>query len=343
MSGVVDKFMGERREDMLLFFKGPFQKDKVLNRFRAAIGLSIYWRGLMGLLFAVLTTLAIVVNSEYGGLASLELEIDALAAARWKAADRQQSQMTDRHLDLRPKEKYRLPWAEGGDGRLLLCQCFWHTNPVLEGFAQDYHLARWELSEELGILEEEGGGGGGGTANAATVVAATVFQVAATPVDAVDATVGTDYCTAVAGRGTPHACPASPDGARAHTVWQVRKTPSWPRSWANFSLLQLYSCRNAWANLHLLGQPHPFLAASGRGRWRRAPRTARRGMASRCRPRPVSSSARTRSTRWSCSWSTTSDRPRSSPSGSPWPRGRWLASSESSSHASSSTARRTSR
>jgi hypothetical protein len=43
----------------------------------------------------------------------------------------------------------------------------------------------------------------------------------------------------------------------------VRKTPSWPRSWANFCLLSLYSAyshRNAWANLHLLGQPNTFLA-----------------------------------------------------------------------------------
>ena len=32
------------------------------------------------------------------------------------------------------------------------------------------------------------------------------------------------------------------------------------RSWANFSLLQLYYHRNAWANLHLLGQPNTFLA-----------------------------------------------------------------------------------
>jgi hypothetical protein len=31
---------------------------------------------------------------------------------------------------------------------------------------------------------------------------------------------------------------------------QVRKTPSWPRSWANFSLLYLYSHGNAWVNLH---------------------------------------------------------------------------------------------
>jgi Ca2+-binding EF-hand superfamily protein len=42
---------------------------------------------------------------------------------------------------------------------------------------------------------------------------------------------------------------------------QVRKTPSWPRSWANFSLLQLYSHRNAWANLHLLGQPNTFVVS----------------------------------------------------------------------------------
>ena len=47
-----------------------------------------------------------------------------------------------------------------------------------------------------------------------------------------------------------------------HFVEQVRKTPSWPRSWANFSLLWLYSHNNAWANLHLLGQPNTFLAAS---------------------------------------------------------------------------------
>jgi hypothetical protein len=36
-------------------------------------------------------------------------------------------------------------------------------------------------------------------------------------------------------------------------VSKVRKTPSLPRSWANFSLLQLYSYRNARANLHILG------------------------------------------------------------------------------------------
>ena len=44
----------------------------------------------------------------------------------------------------------------------------------------------------------------------------------------------------------------------------VRKTPSWPRSWANFSLSSLYSHRNAWADLHRLGQPNTFLACRGR-------------------------------------------------------------------------------
>jgi hypothetical protein len=39
---------------------------------------------------------------------------------------------------------------------------------------------------------------------------------------------------------------------------QVRKTASWPRSWANFSLLWLYSYWNAWSKLHLLGQPDTF-------------------------------------------------------------------------------------
>jgi hypothetical protein len=43
---------------------------------------------------------------------------------------------------------------------------------------------------------------------------------------------------------------------------QVRTMPSWPRSWANFSILSLYSHRNAWTNLHLLqGQPETVLAS----------------------------------------------------------------------------------
>jgi uncharacterized protein (DUF608 family) len=45
---------------------------------------------------------------------------------------------------------------------------------------------------------------------------------------------------------------------------QVRKMRSWPRSWANFSLLQLYSHRRkTWANLHRLGQPDTFVAPDG--------------------------------------------------------------------------------
>jgi hypothetical protein len=42
---------------------------------------------------------------------------------------------------------------------------------------------------------------------------------------------------------------------------KVRKTPSWPRSWANFSPLSLYSHGNTWANLHIVGQPNTFLAS----------------------------------------------------------------------------------
>jgi hypothetical protein len=48
---------------------------------------------------------------------------------------------------------------------------------------------------------------------------------------------------------------------------QVRKTPSWPRSWANFSLLQLCFHSNAWANLHVLGQPDTLLARKGKSYW----------------------------------------------------------------------------
>ena len=39
--------------------------------------------------------------------------------------------------------------------------------------------------------------------------------------------------------------PAASERAKA------RKTLSWPRNWAKFSLLWLYSHRNAWANLHV--------------------------------------------------------------------------------------------
>ena len=43
----------------------------------------------------------------------------------------------------------------------------------------------------------------------------------------------------------------------------VRKTPSWPRSWPNFSHLQLHFHRNALANLHILGKPNTPLAKAG--------------------------------------------------------------------------------
>ena len=41
---------------------------------------------------------------------------------------------------------------------------------------------------------------------------------------------------------------------------QVRKMPSWPINWANFSLLKLRSRRNARASSHLLGHPNTLLA-----------------------------------------------------------------------------------
>ena len=44
---------------------------------------------------------------------------------------------------------------------------------------------------------------------------------------------------------------------------QVRKTPSWSRCWANFSRLLLYSDRNAWASLDILGQSDTFLTPVG--------------------------------------------------------------------------------
>jgi hypothetical protein len=52
--------------------------------------------------------------------------------------------------------------------------------------------------------------------------------------------------------------------SEACPIMQARKMPSWPRSWANFSLLQLCSHRNALVNFHqiLLGQPNSFLAAA---------------------------------------------------------------------------------
>ena len=48
-----------------------------------------------------------------------------------------------------------------------------------------------------------------------------------------------------------------------HLEHKVRQTPRRPRSWANRSLLSLYSHRNARANLHLLGQLNTVLALQG--------------------------------------------------------------------------------
>ena len=45
---------------------------------------------------------------------------------------------------------------------------------------------------------------------------------------------------------------------------EVRKTCR-PRSWANFSLLWLYSHMSAWASLHRLGQPKTLLGGDRRG------------------------------------------------------------------------------
>ena len=57
----------------------------------------------------------------------------------------------------------------------------------------------------------------------------------------------------------------------ARFTLQVRKAPSWPRSWADFSLSWLYSHRNAWASLRLLGHPDAFHAASAGCARRRSP------------------------------------------------------------------------
>ena len=70
-----------------------------------------------------------------------------------------------------------------------------------------------------------------------------------TTVEVEDAELRTDYI-AVAGQRIDK---------RDFVAAQVRKTLSWPRSWADFSLMQLYSHRNAWAvNLHILASLTPF-------------------------------------------------------------------------------------
>ena len=66
----------------------------------------------------------------------------------------------------------------------------------------------------------------------------------------------TDYVTVIAFASNTK----QSQTAAATDATKVRKTPIWPRSWANFSLLYLCSHRNAWANLRLLGQLNTFLA-----------------------------------------------------------------------------------
>jgi MFS family permease len=60
---------------------------------------------------------------------------------------------------------------------------------------------------------------------------------------------------------------------------QVRKTPSWPRSWVNFSRLLLYSHRNAWANILTSFGPTQHLSR---------PRPSASARPSCCRPRSTS-------------------------------------------------------
>jgi hypothetical protein len=66
----------------------------------------------------------------------------------------------------------------------------------------------------------------------------------------------TDYITVIAFASNTK----QSQTAAATDATKVRKTPIWPRSWANFSLLYLCSHGNAWANLRLLGQLNTFLA-----------------------------------------------------------------------------------
>ena len=64
---------------------------------------------------------------------------------------------------------------------------------------------------------------------------------------------------------------------------QVRKTPSWPRSWANFNLLPLHSHRNAWDNLRMFWTNLTrFLLQWGRSRGRGHRSHEARGRLHRC-------------------------------------------------------------
>ena len=71
-----------------------------------------------------------------------------------------------------------------------------------------------------------------------------------------------------------HGLPALPMLNSINVFLQVRRTPCWPRSWANCSRLQLYPHRNAWASLGRPGEPDACLAAPVAAR--RAPLGGRR-------------------------------------------------------------------
>jgi hypothetical protein len=73
----------------------------------------------------------------------------------------------------------------------------------------------------------------------------------------------------------PHRVHVGPRIKLRQVLTGVRKMPGWPRSWANFGPLSLYSRRNARANLEFLGQPNSFLARGRRGAATAATRTAR--------------------------------------------------------------------
>jgi hypothetical protein len=72
----------------------------------------------------------------------------------------------------------------------------------------------------------------------------------------------TDSPWANQGRG---ATAAQAGRARGRRGRRSEKDPKLAQIWANFSLLSLYSHRNAWANLHLLGQPNTLLARGAGG------------------------------------------------------------------------------
>jgi hypothetical protein len=91
--------------------------------------------------------------------------------------------------------------------------------------------------------------------------------------------------------GSVRGCGGRSGTRRGAAPGQVRQTPSWPRSWANFSLLWLYSHWNVWANLHIWANLAPF--SLGR-RGPVGPRGARAALPGRQAARPADRRARPR-------------------------------------------------